>query len=34
MNNNIKKEDNENIKDKYIKIMSLLLIDNTNKDIP
>ena len=33
VDNNIKKEDNENIKDKYIKIMSLLLIDNTNKDI-
>ena len=33
-NENInKKEDDENIKDKYIKIMCLLLIDNTNKDI-
>ena len=33
-NENInKKKDDENIKDKYIKIMCLLLIDNTNKDI-
>ena len=31
--NNIKENDKETIKAKYIKIMCLLLIDNTNKDI-